>query len=143
MIVIAEVSQLGADSRSQAAIVDGEPLPRSVLERLACDAEISPVLFGTPGEVLWQGRSTRTATRAQWQALIARDHGCVLCGAGPARCEAHHLEPWSALGATDIDNLALVCARHHHELHDTHSTLTCDDGVWMLRPRAGPLTRAA
>jgi hypothetical protein len=35
-----------------------------VIERVSRDAEITPILFGGDGEILWQGRSVRTATPA-------------------------------------------------------------------------------
>lgn len=144
LTVVADVSRLRlADPLGRAEIVGSSPLPQAVLERLACDADITPMLFGGRGEVLWQGRAVRTATRAQWKSLIARDGGCTLCGADPSMCEAHHIIPWEDVGPTDITNLALVCRRDHHQLHDTHSTLIRIDGVWQMRPRAGPITLAA
>ncbi|MCB0913708.1 MAG: HNH endonuclease, partial [Propionibacteriaceae bacterium] len=32
----------------------------------------------------------------------------------PAECDAHHIIPWHAGGATSIDNGVLVCEHHHH-----------------------------
>ncbi|WP_423921545.1 HNH endonuclease signature motif containing protein [Candidatus Poriferisodalis sp.] len=62
---------------------------------------------------------------AQWRALVARDRGCVICQAAPSWCEAHHIVPWKApaRGRTDIDNLALLCFRYHHQLHDSPGCL--------------------
>ena len=139
LTAVADLTRLRLDDPvGRAEIVGSATLPQSVLERLACDAEITPMLFGVRGEVLWQGRAVRTATRAQWKALIARDGGCTLCGAHPSMCEAHHLIPWEDHGPTDITNLALVCKRDHHELHDTHSILEQIDGVWPDAPQSRP-----
>src|SRR5699024_12417211 len=33
------------------------------------------------------------------------------------RCDAHHIRPWSQGGATDLDNLILLCRRHHTVVH--------------------------
>jgi hypothetical protein len=39
------------------------------------------------------------------------------CDRPPAWCEAHHLHWFTNGGPTSIDNLALLCSRHHHRLH--------------------------
>ena len=36
-------------------LATGEPLPPSVLERLACNASITGILYGTNGTPLWRG----------------------------------------------------------------------------------------
>ncbi|WP_323368692.1 MULTISPECIES: HNH endonuclease signature motif containing protein [unclassified Nocardioides] len=44
-----------------------------------------------------------------------RADGCTI----PATwCEAHHRQPWSAGGKTDLDNGMLLCSHHHHLIHD-------------------------
>ena len=88
------------------------PLSLGVAGRLACDAILQAVVLDEHGAVLGLGRSQRTASRAQRRALAARDGGCVVPG-----CEAHRVTFWSAGGSTDIANLALVCDRHHTEIH--------------------------
>ena len=116
----------------RAAALDGDGyLPDTVLERYGCNATIAGTVFNQKGETLWHGRHKRYATPAQFGALIARDHGCVLCGADPSRCEAHHLVPWHApaKGKTNIDDLAFVCTGCHHWIHDNHRTL-----IWKHAP---------
>jgi hypothetical protein len=51
--------------------------------------------------------------------LIARDLGCVRkgCGRPAAWCDAHHLVPWEDGGLTDLNNLVLLCRRHHVMWH--------------------------
>lgn len=48
-------------------------------------------------------------------ALAARDIGCIIpgCGAPLEWCDAHHVIPWANGGPTTLDNLALLCGRHH------------------------------
>ena len=72
------------------------------------------------GHVLYYGRDVRTATDAQYQALVVRDRHCRFpgCERRPAWCSAHHVQFWDHGGGTDIDNLVLLCAEHHHRLHD-------------------------
>ena len=69
--------------------------------------------------------SCRFATPTQFAALVARDNGCVLCGADPSRCQAHHLKPFEAevKGKTNIDELALLCTSCHTWVHDAKQTL--------------------
>ncbi|MEZ5167450.1 MAG: DUF222 domain-containing protein, partial [Acidimicrobiales bacterium] len=72
-------------------VIDGAPLPKAVLDQIRCTAGATAMLFDGPGRPIWVGRDERNATIAQWRALIARDRGCVGCGADPNRCEAHHI----------------------------------------------------
>ncbi len=134
ILVIAHTDAItGADPDARCEIPGTGPIPRSELERLACEAELFGALFSRNGLPLWHGRRTRTVTPQQWRMLIARDRGCVLCAAGPSHCHAHHIVAWTApaKGPTDIDNLVLVCNRHHHHIHQHHLTLTRDpNGQW-------------
>jgi hypothetical protein len=69
------------------------------------------------------------------RALNARDKGCVVCGAPPIMCDAHHLHSWIDGGPTAIDNLALLCRAHHRALHHGHWTITITNGtVHVTRP---------
>ncbi|HZP29770.1 MAG TPA: HNH endonuclease signature motif containing protein [Acidimicrobiia bacterium] len=73
-------------------------------------------------ELLDLGRRSRLITRA----LIRRDRHCSFpgCDRQPRYCDAHHLVPWQHGGPTDLDNLVLLCRRHH--------TL-CHEGGWQLQ----------
>ncbi|MDH3705669.1 MAG: HNH endonuclease, partial [Acidimicrobiia bacterium] len=138
VIVAGGLDALGPDAVEPAQLIGSGPLPRSVFERLVCKADLVGAVFSTDGQPLWMGRKVRMVTAGQWLALVARDRGCVLCGAEPRCCEAHHLIPWQAPagGRTDITNLALVCASCHHHIHDSGQTLCCHEetGSWRLRP---------
>jgi hypothetical protein len=59
-------------------------------------------------------------------AVGARDGGCVFpgCTAPPSWCEVHHIIPFSENGPTDIDNAAMLCAFHHHVIHNSD---------WLIR----------
>ena len=148
ILVVAHTDAItGADPDAPCEIPGTGPIPRSELERLACEAELFGILFDGNGLPLWHGRRTRTVTPQQWRTLVARDRGCVLCGAAPSYCHAHHIVPWTAPaeGPTDIDNLALVCNRHHHHIHQHHLTLTRHpDGHWTTtEPEPRQPTRPA
>lgn len=126
-----------ADRDLRAELLGGGKIPTHLLEQIVCGADLFGAVFDTSGDPLWMGRAIRHASRAQWMALVARDRGCVLCGASHTRCEAHHLIPWHAplKGETNITELALVCRECHHHIHNTNHTLhRARDGTWKLRP---------
>ncbi len=150
ILVIAHTNAItGADPNARCEIPGTGPIPRSELERLACEADLFGALFSRDGLPLWHGRKTRTVSPQQWRMLIARDRGCVLCAASPSHCHAHHIIAWTAPahGPTDINNLALVCNRHHHHIHQHNLTLTrAPDGQWTThtptpRSPASPPTK--
>lgn len=90
-----------------AGLIDGTPIGLNELRRIACDADIVPMIFGSDGQPLYVGRAQRAVTKAQKLALYRRDGGCVGCGLRPQVCEAHHIQPWEQSGPTDITNLVL------------------------------------
>jgi hypothetical protein len=132
----------GPTSGARAELIGQGPLPESVFERMKCDMALSALVVNGEGVPLWMGREVRTATAGQWRALIVRDQGCVVCGADPSRCEAHHVVFWENRGDTDITNMVLLCTEHHHVLHNHDLELVTIDGVTELRPRAGPAKHA-
>jgi hypothetical protein len=110
----------------------------TTLALLACNAQIRRVVLDDHGAVLHLGRAHRLATPAQKAALFARDVGCVMpgCTIPGDLCEIHHVTPWSDDGRTDIDNLVLVCPRHHVEVTDGTWDLVMINGVPWARPPA-------
>ncbi|WP_395659780.1 DUF222 domain-containing protein [Nocardioides sp.] len=122
---------------------DDQSLSATAVRRLACDADIIPVVLGTAGQVLDVGRTQRLVTTAIWLALIARDRHCTFpgCRRLPAACDAHHVVHWADGGSTSLDNLALLCRRHHTTAHQTAWRLEIDPHtrrpVWHPPPRTG------
>ncbi len=110
-------------------------LTRQQLLRLSCDADISRVTVTDVGsrQVLDLGRLTRTVTRGQYRALVARDQGCVIrgCRRRHSECQAHHVQHWTLGGPSDLANYALICHLHHHQLHEGQRTLQHRDGRWL------------
>lgn len=125
----------------------GDILSPATVRKLSCDAEIIPAILGGASEPLDLGRGERTASRAQRRALWLRDGGCTIpgCTTPPAWCEAHHIVHWSRGGASDLCNYALLCPRHHTEVHRLDLTAEIDPHApprtavrWKL-PRSGPI----
>ena len=86
--------------------------------RLSCDAAVVRMEHGADGEVLSVGRKTRTVPPSIRRALQARDRSCRFPGCTARRCDAHHVEHWVDGGATSLDNLVLLCRRHHRAVHE-------------------------
>ena len=129
-------SDRGAAAGSARMESTGDPIGPRVLGRWLCDALLQRVLMAPGGAVLDLGRSQRTVSPAQRRALAARDEGCSLpgCHAPPGWCDAHHVVWWSAGGGTDLRNLALLCPRHHSEVHAGIWEVSMIDGVPWVRP---------
>ncbi|HVE74063.1 MAG TPA: HNH endonuclease signature motif containing protein, partial [Mycobacteriales bacterium] len=66
-----------------------------------------------------QGRKAREATPALRELLEVVDgRRCRFPGCSRARAlDAHHVRYWSHGGGTDLDNLVLLCTRHHTLVH--------------------------
>ncbi|HEY5858300.1 MAG TPA: DUF222 domain-containing protein, partial [Aldersonia sp.] len=104
---------------------------------LACDCTISKILLDDKEVPLQLGRTQRLVPASLRRALVARDVGCVRCGAPAAWCQGHHLVHWSDGGPTDLDNTALLCGRCHREIHRGYWGLTIgEDGhPWIVPPK--------
>ncbi len=113
----------------------GSVIPPESARRLCCDAAIGRVVMRGRSEVLDLGRRTRLVSAAQRRALVHRDGGCVFpgCDRPDPWCDAHHLLHWTRGGPTDLDNLVLLCRRHHVAVHEGGWTLTRDPptGGWV------------
>ena len=83
--------------------------------RLACDANIIPIVLGTDSKPVDVGRTHRLFPPQVMTQIIERDHACAFpdCHVGPAACEGHHITPWWAAGVSELDNGVLLCPHHH------------------------------
>ncbi len=94
--------------------------------RLACDAGKVVMRHDADGNVLDVGRKTRTISPALRRALASRDQHCRFPGCEAPRCDAHHVEHWADGGATKLENLVLLCRRHHRAVHEEGFGLALD-----------------
>lgn len=97
----------------------GEPITASSARRIACDAEVLPVLLGGSGQPLDIGRAQQAVPRHLRRALHVRDGSCAFpgCDRPLGASHAHHCQHWAEGGNTSIDNLVMLCAGHHRLLH--------------------------
>src|SRR5205814_7443039 len=61
-------------------LFDGTPISPDTVRRLACDAAIIPMVLGSRGEVLNQGRRIYQPTMPQRHAIAIRDRHCAFPG---------------------------------------------------------------
>ncbi|GAA2727747.1 HNH endonuclease signature motif containing protein [Cellulomonas aerilata] len=119
---------------------DGTPIPRILLDRLACDGEFNRVIFGPQSEILDVGRAERTFTRARRNAIIARDRHCRFpgCTAPPTLSECHHVRHWARdHGSTSVSNGILLCWHHHGYVHARGIEIHRQGGRWVFTDAAG------
>jgi len=101
------------------------PISAKAVERLACDCSLTRVLLNSDSMVIDVGRAKRTISAPQRKALNARDQHCVwpACDRPASWTSGHHLQHWIHGGTGDLPNLALLCYRHHWNVHE---------GGWQL-----------
>ncbi|MCH7565749.1 MAG: DUF222 domain-containing protein [Gemmatimonadetes bacterium] len=93
-------------------------------KRLACDAGLVVMSHDDRGNVLDVGRKRRTVPPALRRALESRDRRCRFPGCEVRHTDAHHITHWAEGGDTKLDNLVLLCRRHHRAVHE---------GGWTVR----------
>jgi hypothetical protein len=98
----------------------GADLPVETVRRLACEAEILPVVLDGRSVPIDVGRSKRLATVHQRRALEAIHPMCAIpdCEVIFDHCNIHHIDYWENGGATDLNNMVPLCSRHHHAAHE-------------------------
>jgi hypothetical protein len=124
------------------------PVHGETARRIACDAAVTRVITDGRSQPLDVGRRTRTIPAAIRTALLVRDGGCVFptCDKPPQWSDAHHLTHWADGGPTSLENLALLCRRHHRLVHEGNWKLARGiDNQWAATSpaRASPGARVA
>ena len=95
------------------------PATRSQIEALLCDSRVQRVVLDDEGQVVSLTSVTGQITSAQRRTVAVRDRCCTAkgCSRPPAFCDVHHLWAVTDGGPTEIDNLVLLCRRHHVMWH--------------------------
>jgi hypothetical protein len=130
----------------------GQRLPSESIRRLACDGKIE-WLVEHDGRPVGIGRRGRQVPGTVHRVLRNRDGGrCRFPGCERKRwLHAHHLVHWAEGGATDLDNLVLLCPAHHRLIHEggwrttghpAHDLRFHDPGGRALRTPSPVLTEA-
>jgi hypothetical protein len=118
VVVHVDAGALANDEAAGCVLDDGPALATETARRLACDASVVAVSERN-GKTLRVGRKTRTIPPAVRRALSGRDRGCRFPGCENHRfVDAHHIRHWARGGQTRLDNLVLLCRRHHRLVHE-------------------------
>ena len=129
------------DGLHEHSIIEVDPggvqLPVETLRRLACEADLLPVVLDGHGVTVDVGRSRRLATAHQRRGLRAMYPTCAIgdCVAPFDHCEVHHLQPFGGVngaGQTNLDALIPLCSRHHHAAHEGHWRLDLEPTTRQL-----------
>lgn len=116
----------------------GQVLFPATVRRLACDAQLLPMVLGGHSELLDLGPASATSPprndapspaatgTAPTPAAPDPPHGATSTTCGGA----------AGAGPTDLDNAALLCERHHTLVHrqDLHGTVNQHGVTWHRRP---------
>jgi hypothetical protein len=123
LAVMVDVDTLQTGGGTPAELIGYGPVGPELLDYLKCSSVITPILTqqGFPSgqaRILNVGRSRRSPTLKQRQAVLARQHGvCAAPGCKHTHLEIHHVVWWSKGGPTDLDLLIGLCVRCHHLHH--------------------------
>lgn len=143
LTVTVAADALPSGSVEAGALDHAGPVPHHVVRRVACDASVMRVVLRGPSEPLDVGRRTSVISSGLRRAVIVRDGHCRFPGCDRPHpwCDAHHVRHWADGGATSLDNLLLLCRRHHRLVHRPGGfVLSLEDGRPVFRrPDGSPL----
>jgi hypothetical protein len=107
----------------------GMGLPDALTDKICCAGSIQPV-WETDSVPVNVGRSARIVPDRTRRLVEDRDRGCrhPTCQVG-RYVEIHHLIPWRAGGATDMNNLISLCPFHHDALHRGEYSISGDPNI--------------
>ncbi|MGO8871462.1 MAG: DUF222 domain-containing protein [Acidimicrobiales bacterium] len=143
VIVHADAASMSGDETGLAELEDGPRLAVETARRLACDCRWQLVVENETGDVVRLGRMTRQVPPWLVRQLRRRDRGCRFVGCGRTRwLHTHHIDHWVDGGATDPDNLVLMCGYHHRYIHEGGWSIAMagDGEVSFRRPNGTTLS---
>jgi hypothetical protein len=129
---------LTAGGTATAELEHTGPIGSTTLRTLSCDASVARVVVGPRSEPLDVGRRTQVVPPAMRRAVVVRDRHCRFpgCDRPQSWCDAHHIVHWADGGRTSLENLVLLCRRHHRLTHRRFS-LEMIDGRPVFRRHDG------
>ncbi len=140
-----EGSKLSAESstenNAESELQCGGKICAETTRRIACDSATVQWLDADGHshegqhqmQALSVGRKTRTVPPAIRRALQRRDGGCRFPGCTATRfVDAHHIHHWADGGETSVNNLVLLCSRHHRLVHEGGFDLRKVDGEFRF-----------
>jgi len=126
VMVHVDQAALAGDAAGTSELEAGPGLSTDTARRIACDCSLL-ALWEEDGIPVKLGRTRRTISPALRRALKARDQHCVFPGCtSKRRLDGHHVVHWAEDGATEPENVTLLCRRHHRLVHEGRYTMTFD-----------------
>ena len=140
VVVHVDSPALEEDGDGGAELDDGPAVATETARRLSCDSSVVRI-DESDGSPLDVGRRTRAVPPAIQRALQRRDRGCRFPGCENRRfVDAHHIRHWARGGETKLENLVLLCRRHHRDVHEGGYSIELVDGELRFRnPWGGPV----
>ena len=149
-----DLADLAELDRRNCTTSGGTTLAHDRASELMCNAEVVDLLvrfgFDHTRTILGVTHTRRYPTDHERRALHQRDGGCVFpgCDAPIHWCHAQHITPYEIGKVTRLDDLVLVCGRHHRAIHRDftlerdhgtgHVTVTRPDGTQIPTTHCGP-----
>jgi uncharacterized protein DUF222/HNH endonuclease len=100
-------------------VEDGPALAAETARRLCCDAPTVTLVEDGSDQPFDVGRKNRRVSTVLFRALKARDQTCQFPGCErTGNLTPHHLTHWAAGGATNRENLCLLCPACHWRVHE-------------------------
>jgi hypothetical protein len=134
MTVFADFDTLTTNEEGFAFLDNTAPLPNETAQRLSCDATIETIV--RDGErIIGIGRRSRKIPGWLRRLVYERDDShCQHPGCRNTRwLQVHHIVPWARGGATDLDNLIVLCGIHHRLVHEDGWHITGPPGARVFR----------
>jgi hypothetical protein len=124
-----DVDSLKADGENAESELEGHGcVSAETSRRMVCDSAVVHWHETADGEALNIGRKSRSIPPATRRVLQRRDGGCRFPGCSCSRfVDAHHMVHWADGGETNMDNLVLLCRRHHRLVHEGGFGVGCNN----------------
>lgn len=126
------------DQSALAGEVGRSSVPIEAVKRLCCDGHAVVMTETKDGEPLSIGRKSRVVPKGIERAVRARDKNtCRFPGCCNKRfVDIHHIEHWANGGETALDQLMLLCSKHHALVHEGGFRIEKDfqDDWGFIRP---------
>jgi hypothetical protein len=108
------------DQSALAGDVGRSSVPIETVKRLCCDGQTVVMTETKDGEPLSIGRKSRVVPKGIERAVRARDKNtCRFPGCCNKRfVHIHHIEHWANGGETAVEQLMLLCSKHHTLVHE-------------------------
>src|SRR4051794_20357462 len=119
VIVTMDLPTLEGRLREKLATLPFGTIAPETARRLACDAELIPMVLGGNSEVIDVGQAGHEFTAAVRRAAYQRDGGrCVFPKCRNTCVQLHHIRFRRHGGDNGLDNAAWLCAFHHWLVHE-------------------------